>query len=145
VFLVLAYMIFKQLMKAFVIGIISAAIPIVLYLMGFEIELSIQTIIWFGLAGIAIYFVYDVLSGWMHVIKILTWPFRAVLRRSKKDKKEKQAKEKKDKKKEEKKEKEERPKKVPGTETTPEGSSKDSDYVVLKLFPNNPSWSSLTS
>jgi hypothetical protein len=79
VFLVMAYMIFKQLMKAFVIGMVSAAIPVALYLFGFDIGLSVQTVIWFGLAGIATYFVYDVVSGWMKILRIITWPVRRVL------------------------------------------------------------------
>jgi hypothetical protein len=83
VFLVMAYMIFKQLVKAFIIGIIAAAVPVVLYLMDFTSELDIGTIIWFGLAGIATYFVYDVINGWMTLIRIITWPFRFALRRGK--------------------------------------------------------------
>ncbi len=83
VFLVMAYMIFKQLMKAFIIGIIAAAIPVILYLMDFTSELDINTIIWFGLAGIATYFVYDVINGWMTLIKIITWPLRFAFRRGK--------------------------------------------------------------
>lgn len=81
VFLVMAYMIFKQVMKAIIIGVISAAIPVVLYLLGFSIDLSLQTIIWFGLAGIATYFVYDVIMGWGRLIRIITWPIRAALRK----------------------------------------------------------------
>ncbi len=83
VFLVMAYMIFKQLMKAFIVGIIAAAIPVVLYLMGFSSGLDIQTVIWFGLAGIATYFVYDVINGWITLVKIITWPFRFALKRGK--------------------------------------------------------------
>jgi hypothetical protein len=83
VFLVLAYMIFKQLMKAFIIGIIAAAIPVILYLMDFTSELDIGTIIWFGLAGIATYFVYDVINGWMTLVRIITWPIRFAFRRGK--------------------------------------------------------------
>jgi hypothetical protein len=83
VFLVMAYMIFKQLMKAFIIGIISAAIPVVLYLFGFQIELSLQTLLWFGLAGIATYFVYDVITGWFKIVSIITWPIRKALQKDK--------------------------------------------------------------
>jgi len=86
VFLVMAYMIFKQIVKAIIIGAISASIPIVLYLLGFNIELNLQTIIWFGLAGIATYFIYDVISGWMKIIRIITWPIRRLFRRDKKPK-----------------------------------------------------------
>jgi hypothetical protein len=97
VFLVMAYMIFKQLMKAFIIGIISAAIPVVLYLFGFQIELSLQTVLWFGLAGIATYFVYDVINGWFTVVRILTWPIRKALKKDSQPKQQKQAKQKKEK------------------------------------------------
>jgi hypothetical protein len=83
VFLVMAYMIFKQLMKAFVIGLVSAAIPVMLYLLGVDIGLSVQTVIWFGLAGIATYFVYDVINGWMTIIRIITWPIRHAFGRGK--------------------------------------------------------------
>jgi hypothetical protein len=82
-FLVMAYMIFKQLMKAFVIGVIAASIPVVLYLLEFSSELDIGTIIWFGLAGIATYFVYDVIAGWMKIIRIITWPIRRLFKRDK--------------------------------------------------------------
>jgi len=83
VFLVMAYMIFKQVMKAIIIGAISASIPIALYLLGFGVELNLQTIIWFGLAGIATYFIYDVISGWFRIIRIITWPIRRLFRRGK--------------------------------------------------------------
>jgi hypothetical protein len=91
VFLILAYMIFKQVMKAVIIGVISAAIPVVLYLLGFNIGLSLQTTIWFGLAGIATYFVYDVIMGWARLFRMITWPIRWLWRRggSKKPKQEK--------------------------------------------------------
>jgi len=88
VFLVMAYMIFKQIMKAIIIGAISASIPVVLYLLGFDIGISLQTVIWFGLAGIATYFVYDVISGWMTIMRIITWPIRRLFGRGKKLKKE---------------------------------------------------------
>ena len=86
VFLVMAYMIFKQIMKAIIIGAISASIPVVLYLLGFDIGLSVQTVIWFGLAGIATYFVYDVISGWMKIMRIITWPIRRLFRGGRKPK-----------------------------------------------------------
>jgi hypothetical protein len=106
VFLILAYMIFKQVMKAIIIGVISAAIPVVLYLLGFNIDLSLQSIIWFGLAGIATYFVYDVIMGWAKLFRIITWPIRWLWRRgeSKKPKEEKPKEDKKQNKKDEKEE-----------------------------------------
>jgi hypothetical protein len=80
-FLVMAYMIFKQVMKAVIVGVISASIPVVLYLLGFNIDISLQTIIWFGLAGIATYFIYDVIIGWTRLFRIITWPIRWLWRR----------------------------------------------------------------
>ena len=88
-FLVMAYMIFKQVMKAIIIGVVFASIPVVLYLLGVGIDLSLQTIIWFGLFGIATYFVYDVISGWFRVLRIVTWPIRKALGVGKKPKEEK--------------------------------------------------------
>jgi len=81
VFLVMAYMIFKQIVKAIIIGAVSASIPIAIYLLGFWTELNLQIIIWFGLAGIATYFVYDVISGWMKIMSIITWPIRRALKK----------------------------------------------------------------
>ena len=92
VFLVMAYMIFKQLMKAFLVGVIAGVIPVVLYLLGFDIGLSIQTVLWFALAGIATYFVYDVIQGWVKLIRIITWPIRAALRKPGQPKQPKQSK-----------------------------------------------------
>jgi CBS domain containing-hemolysin-like protein len=102
VFLVMAYMIFKQIMKAIIIGVIFGAIPIALYLVGFEIPLSIQTIVWFALLGIAMYFVYDVISGWMRIMRIITWPIRRLFRKGSKEQKVQVKEEKKDKGKEKK-------------------------------------------
>ena len=110
VFLVMAYMIFKQIMKAIIAGAVSAAIPVVLYLLGFGIELNLQTIIWFALAGIAIYFVYDVISGWMKLMSIITWPIRRALRKKEPPKEAKKPEEQKDKRSESKKEGEEKAK-----------------------------------
>jgi predicted neutral ceramidase superfamily lipid hydrolase len=125
-FLIMAYMIFKQIMKAIIVGVISAYIPIVLYLLGFTTDISLQTIIWFALAGIATYFVYDVISGWVKILKILTWPIRRALR-SDKQPKEKPKKEKEEKKPE--KQKEEKKKKEEKNEE--KGSDKDEDYASV--------------
>jgi len=110
VFLVMAYMIFKQIVKALIIGAVSAAIPVVLYLIGFSIELNIQTIIWFALAGIATYFVYDVISGWMKIMSIITWPIRRLFRKKEPPKEAKKPEEQKDKRPESKKEGEDKAK-----------------------------------
>jgi len=106
VFLVMAYMIFKQIVKAIIIGAVSASIPIVLYLLGIWDELTLQMIIWFGLAGIATYFVYDVISGWIKIMSIITWPIRRLLRKKESPKEAKKPEEQKEKKPEGKKEEE---------------------------------------
>jgi hypothetical protein len=125
---VMAYMIFKQIMKAIIIGVSFAAIPVVLYLLGFEIPLSIQTVVWFALLGIAIYFVYDVISGWMKMMRIITWPIRRLFRKGQKEKaahlKEEKPKEKKEKPKEEKKEEKE-----PEDKSKAEGTNEDYEEI----------------
>jgi len=121
VFLIMAYMIFKQIMKAIIVGVISAAIPVVLYLIGFDVDLSLQTVLWFGLAGIATYFIYDVICGWFKMLNVITWPIRRLFKGGGK----KAEKPKKDK--EDKKPKKEGKKK----EAEPSGSDKDEDYASV--------------
>ena len=88
IFIVLAYKVFQTLMKALVVGVIAAAFPIVANLIGMDVALSLNSILWFAIAGVALYFAYAFMSGGVKIVKIATSPFRFIFR--KKEKKHKQ-------------------------------------------------------
>jgi len=95
VFVVIAFKLFKTLMKGLMVGGVAAAFPFVA--MYFEIPMPdfflsmglFERAIWFGVLGIALFLVYSTISGGVGIIKIITWPFRAMFRSSPKKEKKK--------------------------------------------------------
>ena len=58
-FVMIAYKTFQIFFKAFIIGVISAAFPIIANLLGFSIPLTIESLISFGMLGALSYIVYS--------------------------------------------------------------------------------------
>ncbi len=83
-FVVIAYKIFKTLFKALMVGLISAMFPVIAYLLGFNIPVTFQSIIWFSLTGMLLFFLYSIISGGVKIIKILTSPFKLLFRKKEK-------------------------------------------------------------
>lgn len=75
IFIFVAYKVFKHVVKAIIIGAIAASFPFFAQYIGLEIELSMHNILWFGLFGIIIYFVYLGLSIIYKVVKAILSPF----------------------------------------------------------------------
>ena len=84
VFMLLAYKVFKMLLKAAIIGVISMFFPIFTYLVGFTDSVTISQILWFGIAGISLFFVYSVVSGGIKLISWIFKPFKALFKEKKK-------------------------------------------------------------
>ena len=78
VFIVLAYKIFQALIKGFIVGVISAAFPIVANLMGMDVPLSINSIIWFAIFGVAAFLMYASITGGIKITKLFMRPFKGL-------------------------------------------------------------------
>ena len=76
VFIVIAYKIFKMVMKAAIVGIISASFPFLLSYVGIAtVPITLSSVIWFGMAGIAIFFIYSAINGFLRIIGFIFSPF----------------------------------------------------------------------
>jgi len=81
VFIVLAYKIFQALIKAFIVGVISATFPVVASLAGMDVPLTISSVIWFAIFGVAAYLLYATISGGAKIAGLVMRPFRGLFRR----------------------------------------------------------------
>ncbi len=81
VFIVLAYKIFQALIKAFIVGVIAATFPVVASLMGMNVPLTISSVIWFAIFGVAAYLLYATISGGAKIVGFVMRPFRALFTR----------------------------------------------------------------
>jgi hypothetical protein len=81
VFIVLAYKIFQALIKAFIVGVIAATFPVVANLMGMDIPLTLNSMIWFAVFGVVAYLFYATVSGGAKIIGLAMRPFRGLFRR----------------------------------------------------------------
>ncbi len=78
VFIVLAYKIFQALIKAFIVGVIAATFPVVANLMGMNVPLTLSSVMWFAIFGVAAYLMYATLSGGAKIAGIVMRPFRGL-------------------------------------------------------------------
>ena len=74
-FIVLAYKVFQTVIKAFIVGVIAAAFPIVANLMGMDVPLTLSNIIWFAIMGVTAFLVYASVTGGIKVVRIVMKPF----------------------------------------------------------------------
>ncbi|MBU1135163.1 MAG: hypothetical protein KKG13_01445 [Nanoarchaeota archaeon] len=86
VFVVLAYTVFKILMKAALFGALGAIAPFVANYMGMSIPITLTNILWFALLGVMAYVVYAMASGGVKTMKLITSPFRTLFRQKPKEK-----------------------------------------------------------
>jgi len=71
--IILAFKIFKYLMRVFVTGAVFAVFPIVANIMGLSIPLTFESIAWSALFGIIMYMLYtSLMTGTKIVNKILS-------------------------------------------------------------------------
>ena len=84
IFILIAYKVFRAIMKALIIALLAGIFPLVMYFMGAYEPVSLwdmfQTMMWFSLAGVAIFFVYSTMSTAAKIIKAVIYPFRFLFR-----------------------------------------------------------------
>lgn len=78
VFIVLAYKIFQAMIKAFIVGVIAATFPVIANLMGMDVPITINNIIWFALFGVAAYLLYATIAGGAKIMGLVMRPFRGL-------------------------------------------------------------------
>lgn len=93
IFVIVAFKVFKTMVKGVMVAAVSAVFPLVA--MYFEIPLPaffasmpiLERVFWFGVLGIALFFIYSSITGGVKIIKIVTWPFRILFKGSPKKEK----------------------------------------------------------
>jgi hypothetical protein len=78
VFIVIAYKVFQALIKGFIFGVISASFPIVANLMGMDVPLTLNSIIWFAILGVTAYLLYASVTGGAKIMGMAMRPFRGM-------------------------------------------------------------------
>jgi hypothetical protein len=69
VFLFLAYKVFKVLVKTVVIAVIAGVFPLVArYIFGMDIPVSFDSILWFVITAIALYFIYCIAHSFWKMV-----------------------------------------------------------------------------
>ncbi|MCD6476794.1 MAG: hypothetical protein J7K26_01340, partial [Candidatus Aenigmarchaeota archaeon] len=83
---ILIYKLLKILIKALIVAIAGFIFPYLInYLnIGLPISADINTGIHFALGAIALLLIYEFFHFILYFLKIITWPFRLLLRRRKK-------------------------------------------------------------
>jgi len=82
IFIIIAYKIFRVIMKALIFGLLGAAFPVAVNflgadsLFGISVALSLENIVFFAMIGIVVFIVYYLISGMMKVTNFVTSPFR---------------------------------------------------------------------
>ena len=81
VFIVMAYKIFQALIKAFIVGVISATFPVVANLLGMNVPITISNIMWFAVLGVMAYLLYASVTGGARIIRLIMKPFGGLFRK----------------------------------------------------------------
>lgn len=81
IFIILAYKLFQTAIKAVIVGIIAAAFPFVASFLGFNVPLTLNSVLWFALTGVILYFAYAIISGGIKIVRIVMSPFRRLFRK----------------------------------------------------------------
>lgn len=86
IFLILAYKIFQTLVKALIVGVIAAAFPFIANMFGMNVPITLSSVLWFAIFGVALYFAYAFISGGIKIVKIVLSPFKILFRKKQKKK-----------------------------------------------------------
>ena len=81
IFIILAYKVFQALIKAFIVGVIAATFPIVANLMGMDVPLTINSIVWFAIFGVTGFLLYATISGGVKMVRMVMRPFRGLFKK----------------------------------------------------------------
>lgn len=80
-FIIIAYKVFQTLMKAFVVGVVSATFPLVANLLGMGVPLTITNVIWFAMFGVTVFMLYTSITGGAKIMRFAMKPFGLLFRR----------------------------------------------------------------
>lgn len=74
------YKLFKVIFKATLVTIAAFSFPWVVKALGlpFPIAADVQTGIYFAIAGLGLFLAYEFFHFFIHLLRILAWPFRAL-------------------------------------------------------------------
>lgn len=82
------YKLFKVMFQAAIITVAAFSFPWIVKILNLPlpIEANVQTGIYFALAGLGLFFVYQFFHFIVYILKIVVWPLRVLLRRKKAEK-----------------------------------------------------------
>jgi hypothetical protein len=84
IFIFIAYKVFRAIMKAIFVAFVAGLFPLAVFFFGmYEPESiwgMIQTMMWFALAGVALFFVYSAMSTVAKIVKIILSPLGLIFR-----------------------------------------------------------------
>lgn len=84
VFIIIAYKVFKYLMKALITGIVFALIPILANFLGFPMEISFGVIFQYAIYGIIIFVVYSIIHTGLRIVGFALSPFKRSFKKKEK-------------------------------------------------------------
>lgn len=84
VFIIIAYMVFKYLMRAFITGMLFAFIPILANFLGFPVEISFGVIFQYAIFGIIVFIVYSIIHTSLRVVGFILSPFKRSFKKKEK-------------------------------------------------------------
>ncbi len=81
VFIAFAYKAFQVLIKGFMVGVISASFPVIATLLGLDVPLTINNIVWFAILGVSSFLLYHTMSGGVRMMRLIYRPFGRMFRK----------------------------------------------------------------
>lgn len=82
VFIIIAYKTIKFIAKAFMVALVAACFPIAANFLGFNIEISLYNVFWFAVIGVGLFCLYSIASTGVKILKVITWPFKGLFKKS---------------------------------------------------------------
>jgi membrane protein implicated in regulation of membrane protease activity len=82
----IALKIFEYFLKGFFVGIIFAMLPFAARVMGFDVAINLQSILWFLFTGMTLFFVYHSISIALKTTRFVISPFRKLFEKKEKKK-----------------------------------------------------------
>jgi hypothetical protein len=81
VFIIIAYKVFRYLMKAFITGMLFAFIPILINFFGFPVTINFQVIFQYAIFGIIVFIVYSIIHTGLRAVGFVLSPFKKSYRK----------------------------------------------------------------
>ena len=79
--IIIAYKLFKYLLRVFVTGVAFAFFPIIANLIGIPVPLTFQSVVWSALFGIMAYLAYSVMHTGLKIVGIVLSPFKRMFKK----------------------------------------------------------------